>query len=81
MITDLAMPGMSGLQFARELKRLRADIPILLTSGYFNPEDKVKASQLGVRALLTKPVNPRHLLTILHAMFEDGAKFAKPGYG
>jgi two-component system cell cycle sensor histidine kinase/response regulator CckA len=81
VITDLSMPEMSGLKLAREMRKLRADIPILLTSGYFNPEDKVTASQLGVRAMLTKPVNPKHLLAILHAMFEDRAKSAKSGYG
>ncbi len=81
VITDLSMPVLSGLQLTRELRELRADIPILLTSGYFSLEDKAIASQLGVRALLTKPVNPKHLLAILHAMFEDRVKSASSGNG
>src|SRR5215510_7100470 len=34
MITDYAMPGMTGLQLAEEARRLRPDLPILLATGY-----------------------------------------------
>jgi len=77
VITDLSMPAMSGLQLARELRNLRADIPILLTSGYFNPEDQMNAERLGVRSLLTKPVNARQLLWALHAIFQEQVESAK----
>jgi len=77
VITDLSMPAMSGLQFARELRRLRADIPIVLTSGYFSPEDQMNAERLGVRALFAKPVNARELLSSLHGIFQEQAEFSK----
>ena len=69
LITDLSMPGMSGLQLAQEARKLRADLPIVLTSGYINPEDQVKADQLGIRSILTKPVNNRELLSCLATLF------------
>jgi len=77
VITDLSMPAMSGLQLARELRNLGADIPILLTSGYFNPEDQMNAERLGVRSLLIKPVNARQLLWALHAVFQEQVESAK----
>jgi len=77
VITDLSMPAMSGLQFAGELRRLRANIPIILTSGYFSPEHQMHAERLGVRVLLTKPVNARELLSALHAIFQEQAEFAE----
>ena len=69
LITDLSMPGMSGLQLAQEVRKLRIDLPIILTSGYINPEDQVKADQLGIRSILTKPVNTKELLANLASLF------------
>ena len=37
VVTDMAMPGMSGLEFARELLAARSDIAIIMTSGYVPP--------------------------------------------
>ena len=77
VITDLSMPAMSGLQLARELRKFRAEIPILLTSGYFHPEDQMNAEKLGVRALLTKPVNAKELLLALYRIFQERTKSAE----
>ena len=70
VVTDLSMPAMSGLQFARELRKLRPDIPILMTSGYIDPQDQINAIRLGVRAVLTKPVSRKELLAALHDIFQ-----------
>ena len=77
VVTDLSMPSMSGLQFVREVQKLRPDIPIILTSGYFNPQDQLDAAQLGVRSILTKPVSPRDLLAALHGVFQKRAELSK----
>jgi PAS domain S-box-containing protein len=71
VVTDLSMPAMSGLQFARELRKIRADIPILMTSGYMDPQDQINAIRLGVRAVLTKPVSRKELLAALHDIFQE----------
>jgi PAS domain S-box-containing protein len=71
VVTDLSMPAMSGIQFVRELRKLSSNIPVLLTSGYFDPDDQMHAKKLGVRATLSKPVTPLELLTALHAIFEE----------
>lgn len=70
VITDLSMPGLSGLQLAHQIRKLRADIPVILLSGYISPEDQVRADRLRIQAILTKPVHSKELLAALAALFE-----------
>ena len=49
------MPGMSGLDLAEELLRIRPDLPIIITSGYVRAEDVRRAEQIGVRDVVMKP--------------------------
>ncbi|MDQ8046267.1 MAG: ATP-binding protein, partial [Solirubrobacteraceae bacterium] len=55
MITDFSMPGMTGLQLAEHVRSLRADIPIVLTSGYMRAEEHADAVRRGVDAVVPKP--------------------------
>ena len=48
VVTDHDMPGMSGLDIAREIKRIRADLPILLSSGFISEELRLDAQAAGV---------------------------------
>lgn len=54
VVTDLSMPGMSGLELAREILALRPEIPVLMVSGQFRPEDVAAARQIGVRYTISK---------------------------
>jgi PAS domain S-box-containing protein len=71
VLTDLSMPGMSGLDLAQQVGKVRPDLPVILTSGYVGPEDQARANQLGVHAILTKPVNTKEMLSTLSALFEN----------
>ncbi|MBI5504314.1 MAG: PAS domain S-box protein, partial [Deltaproteobacteria bacterium] len=55
VVTDLNMPGMSGLEVAREMARLRPQLPVVLASGYITDELRTQAQQAGVRRLIYKP--------------------------
>jgi CheY-like chemotaxis protein len=55
VLTDLGMPGMSGMDLAEELLKLRPDLPIIVTSGYVRAEDVRRAEQIGVRDVVMKP--------------------------
>ena len=55
VVTDLSMPGMSGLEFSRKVLTIRADVPVLITSGYVREEDQRIASEIGVREIVLKP--------------------------
>jgi CheY-like chemotaxis protein len=55
VITDLTMPGMTGVDLARGVRAVRPDIPIILSSGYADevPEETLKT--LGIVEVLPKP--------------------------
>ena len=78
VVTDMAMPGMSGLEFARELLAARPDIPIVMTSGYVRPEDQEKALRMGLRDLLLKPHNSDQLARTIDRVLHSDAPESKP---
>ncbi|APV51928.1 hypothetical protein BWI17_20975 [Betaproteobacteria bacterium GR16-43] len=55
VITDLAMPGMSGFEFASAILAIRPGIPVVLASGYVRHEDEERARACGVRGVIFKP--------------------------
>jgi CheY-like chemotaxis protein len=55
VLSDLGMPGMSGMDLAEELLKIRPDLPIIITSGYVRAEDARRAEQIGVRDVVLKP--------------------------
>ena len=61
VITDMNMPNMNGMQLATELIAVRADIPIILCTGFSERISSNKAEALGIRGLLMKPVGMKDL--------------------
>ena len=61
LITDQTMPGMTGEVLAREVWRIRPDLPIILCTGTSITMTPVKAERLGIRAYLVKPVMKQDL--------------------
>jgi CheY-like chemotaxis protein len=55
LVTDLSMPGMSGFELAQQALAMRADLPILMVSGYVRPEDEATARRIGIRDIVRKP--------------------------
>jgi two-component system, cell cycle sensor histidine kinase and response regulator CckA len=74
VVTDLSMPKMTGLEFAREVLAIRPSTPVVVTSGYVRPEDQVKAQQLGIRDFILKPVTADQLATTLDQLLQDRAE-------
>ncbi len=54
VVTDLAMPQMSGLDLARRLRAIRPDIPMVMFTGYLLPADEAAARDAGVREVVVK---------------------------
>jgi CheY-like chemotaxis protein len=54
-VTDLNMPGASGIQVATELMKIRPAIPVVLASGYVTEELRQRARDIGIREVITKP--------------------------
>jgi CheY-like chemotaxis protein len=57
ILSDINMPGMSGLELLPKAKAIRPDVPIIMTTAYGDPETKRKAIENGAEALLTKPID------------------------
>jgi excisionase family DNA binding protein len=55
LIADLKMPGLDGLAVIREAKRLKADLPVIIITGYSTESAAIEAVNLGVAGYLTKP--------------------------
>ena len=55
LITDLKMPGVDGLTVIREARRLKADIPVIIITGFSTEASAIEAVNLGVSGYLTKP--------------------------
>lgn len=54
VITDLSMPHMSGLELARHIRRIRADVPVILTTGFLSPETEADARAAGIDEVTVK---------------------------
>ena len=57
ILSDINMPGMSGLELLPKAKALRPDVPIIMITAYGDAETKRRALENGAEALLTKPID------------------------
>jgi CheY-like chemotaxis protein len=57
ILSDMKMPGMSGLELLPKAKALRPDVPVVMITAYGDAETKHKALENGAEALLTKPID------------------------
>jgi CheY-like chemotaxis protein len=57
ILSDINMPGMSGLELLPKAKAMRPDVPIIMITAYGDAETKRKALERGAEALLTKPID------------------------
>ena len=71
VITDLNLPGISGLDVAQEFLTLRPDVPVLLCSGYITEPVKEQARRIGICHFLYKPNNIEELSKTLHQVLTE----------
>jgi twitching motility two-component system response regulator PilH len=70
ILMDVVMPGQNGFQLTRTLSRdpLYADIPIILRTSKSQETDRLWGMRQGAKDYVTKPVDPRELLTKIDAL-------------
>jgi len=61
VITDMTMPQMTGDQLAKEILKIRPDMPIIICTGYHEKITEKKSLETGIKALLLKPVSINNL--------------------
>ncbi len=74
VVTDLNMPELSGLDVARALQRIRADLPLVISSGNLPDQLHGEARQAGVRALVHKQFTLEELGAVIHWVLVGGQR-------
>jgi PAS domain S-box-containing protein len=71
VITDFTMPYLTGFELAQEFLRIRADIPIILCTGFSSQISEEQAQAAGIRAFVMKPYNMREIAAVLQAVLAN----------
>ncbi len=71
IITDMNMPKMTGKELAGRLQSVRPDIPIILCTGYSESMSQELATDLGLHALMTKPVGKAQMAATVRHVLES----------
>ena len=61
IITDMTMPGLTGLDLAQKVLSIRPELPIILCTGFSELINKEQAQAMGIKAYLMKPISVREL--------------------
>jgi len=57
ILSDINMPGMSGLDMLPRAKQARPDVPVIMITAYGDDETRRKAAEAGAAGLFTKPID------------------------
>ena len=57
ILSDINMPGMTGLEMLPKVKEMRPEVPVIMITAYGDAETKRKALESGATGLLTKPID------------------------
>ncbi len=73
ILSDINMPGMSGLELLPRARAVRPDVPIIMITAYGDAETKRKALEGGAEGLFTKPIDFTLLRTEIETRVERAA--------
>ncbi|MGY4156280.1 CheY-like chemotaxis protein [Bradyrhizobium sp. USDA 4461] len=73
ILSDINMPGMSGLEMLPELRARRPDVPVIMITAYGDAETRKTALERGAQALLTKPIDFGQVRQAIQARLEQAA--------
>ena len=65
VVTDLRLPGMSGLEFLQAVKRVNAALPVVVMTAYGTVESAVEAMKVGASDFVTKPFSLAELVLVI----------------
>ena len=77
-IVDLGLPGMSGLDLIRALRKHSIEFPILILTARSDWQEKVRGLEAGADDYLTKPFHPEELKARVSALLRRAAGHARP---
>jgi DNA-binding response OmpR family regulator len=83
-ILDLMLPGIDGLEVCRRLRRVRADLPVVMLTARGEEEDRILGLEVGADDYVTKPFSPRELVLRVQSLLRRAtapAAAGRPGPG
>ncbi|MGE3773573.1 MAG: PAS domain S-box protein, partial [Gammaproteobacteria bacterium] len=72
LVTDQTMPGLTGVELARELLAMRPMLPVILCTGFSESVDARIAAAMGIRHFFSKPLPLERLLAAVDTLINDG---------
>ncbi len=66
LITDVRLPGMSGFDFVRRVRRRQPDLPVIMITAYSSAQGQKEADELNVYRYFAKPLDTDNVLTAVH---------------
>lgn len=80
LLTDIRMPGFSGMHILREMKKNAPEVPVILITGYSTVENAVQAMKIGAADYIEKPFDPDVLLSKINEALSQASP-PEPGAG
>ena len=74
VISDMTMPIMTGVKLAREIHKIRKDLPVILCTGFSNGISKDNYAEKGIAALVMKPVVKSKLSKVIREVLDKKKK-------
>jgi PAS domain S-box-containing protein len=71
VITDMTMPNMTGDEFAAKIMEIRADIPVILCTGYSERIAKDNAHKIGIKEFVLKPIIMSDMATTVRKVLDE----------
>ncbi len=71
LITDLTMPGLTGIELTKGILKIRPDLPVILCTGFSEQANAERARDCGICEYLHKPVTIKSMATIVRQVLDD----------
>ena len=71
ILSDINMPGMTGLEMLPRVKAIRPGVPVIMITAYADPETRRRAMEGGATGLLTKPIDFDLLREEIHTRLQQ----------
>jgi FixJ family two-component response regulator len=74
VLSDIQMPGMSGLDLLSKLRELRPELPVVLMTAFPDERVRARAETEGAVRLFVKPCDPDDLIAVIETLLAAGGR-------
>ncbi len=73
LVSDMTMPGLTGIQLIKEIRKIRPKIPVVICTGFSDQVDKEKSREMGIQGYILKPVVKLDMAEAIRCAIDNGA--------